>query len=590
MSRRTARPIALGSILSAVVCCATGMLSLAPAAAQPNDDWNVTRDPFDKSVIARYKAILAKNPHDAGALAKLLEMYRRYRTIDVLRAEYQKIVDNDGNGAGLVVLGRIDKSNGDSAKALESWRKAATTRDDDGELWALIGDVKKTTDASEARTAFDKALSLAKNNVLKKRALRALADLALGANDVDGANRYFKTFLELEPKNSQLWLERGDAMLAAGKRELALESYDAAEKLLGSDPARRMEVVSRRGQCFDGMGQADKAIAEYQRAIAMAPKGYYLEVELTNRIVDIYRRRQDLPSLLASYEKQWAVASRGHFEWSTLGKLYEETGAQDKAITAFKAAAAKSPWEIDTQRRLIALLENSGRDDEALAQFEVVVRAAPGEARFALDLADRYWRRSKQSQALGSLKKIETRFNGDAGVLSAVADMYQRWGQEALAIAIFEKLAKLEPNDAGHLVALGEQYSAKGEKARALDTWRKIGDAKTAKAYTKLGEVLGEHARPAEALENFAKALKLEPQNIEIYKSRAIVFEGEQSYADAINDWEKVLSLIGTKITDRGARREARKRLIQALGRNKSGPQTYLNKWLAAFNKKPPDI
>ena len=40
------------------------------AAAQPAGDWGVQRDPFDRTVIARYKAILASNPHDASALAK----------------------------------------------------------------------------------------------------------------------------------------------------------------------------------------------------------------------------------------------------------------------------------------------------------------------------------------------------------------------------------------------------------------------------------------------------------------------------------------------------------------------------------------
>src|SRR5262249_29428437 len=61
------------------------LLALAPAMsarAQPND-WGVQRDPFDKAVIARYKALLAQNPHDGSALAKLLEMYRRYRTVDL---------------------------------------------------------------------------------------------------------------------------------------------------------------------------------------------------------------------------------------------------------------------------------------------------------------------------------------------------------------------------------------------------------------------------------------------------------------------------------------------------------------------------
>src|SRR5678816_3118129 len=106
-------------------------------------------------------------------------------------------------------------------------------------------------------------------------------------------------------------IERGDAMLAAGKRDVALESYTAAEKLLGSDPAKRVEVVSRRGQALEGMGKDDEAVTKYRRAIKLAPKGYYLEIELTGRIIDIYRRKQALPQLLAMYEKEWSEGSRG---------------------------------------------------------------------------------------------------------------------------------------------------------------------------------------------------------------------------------------------------------------------------------------
>src|SRR5512138_1677979 len=90
-----------------------------PALAQ-GGDWSVTRDPFDKTVVARYKAILAKNPHDAQALAKLLEMYRRYRTVDQLKDEYQKALDKNANDwAALVVMGRLNHTIGDDQRAAE---------------------------------------------------------------------------------------------------------------------------------------------------------------------------------------------------------------------------------------------------------------------------------------------------------------------------------------------------------------------------------------------------------------------------------------------------------------------------------------
>ena len=81
------------------VACPRPRLRGRPALAQPGD-WGVTRDPFDKTVVARYKAILAKNPHDATALARLLEMYRRYKTVDLLKDEYQKTLDKDAEQLG----------------------------------------------------------------------------------------------------------------------------------------------------------------------------------------------------------------------------------------------------------------------------------------------------------------------------------------------------------------------------------------------------------------------------------------------------------------------------------------------------------
>jgi tetratricopeptide (TPR) repeat protein len=318
------------------VLLVAALVSGVPGAARSApDDWGVQRDPFDPKEIAIYKAILAKNPHDAGALAKLLDKYRRYRTIDVLKDEYTRSLAKSDNWATHVVLGHLYRKTGDDPRALDSWAKAVAKKDNDPATWLVIGEVHKASGKNkDARAAYDKALAHSSKKDMKKKALRALADLALATNDIDGANAYFKQFLDLDPRNAQLWIERGDAMLAAGKREIALESYAAAEKLLGGDPARRIEVVARRGQAFDQMGKDEAAVAEYRRAIKLAPKGYYLEVELTGRIVDIYRKKQALPALLLQYEKEWPEGRRGHFEWSTLGKLYEETGAQDKAITA----------------------------------------------------------------------------------------------------------------------------------------------------------------------------------------------------------------------------------------------------------------
>ena len=146
--------------LPLLVACALALAPAAIASAQPAD-WGVQRDPFDKTVIARYKAILAKNPHDAGALAKVLEMYRRYRTVDLLKDEYGKVLDKKPDDwSALVVMGRLMHATGDDARARDLWAKAVAGKDDDAQTWILIGELDKAASKNkEARADYDKALA-----------------------------------------------------------------------------------------------------------------------------------------------------------------------------------------------------------------------------------------------------------------------------------------------------------------------------------------------------------------------------------------------------------------------------------------------
>src|SRR5690606_15547753 len=100
-------------------------MAAVPAPVTHADDWGVTRDPFDLKEIAIYKGILARSPHDQGALAKLLEKYRRYRTVDLLKSEYSKLLGKTpDNWSALVVLGHLYRKTGDDPRALDHWVKA----------------------------------------------------------------------------------------------------------------------------------------------------------------------------------------------------------------------------------------------------------------------------------------------------------------------------------------------------------------------------------------------------------------------------------------------------------------------------------
>jgi HEAT repeat protein len=158
-------------------------------------------------------------------------------------------------------------------------------------------------------------------------------------------------------------------------------------------------------------------------------------------------------------------------------------------------------------------------------------------------------------------------------------------------MSALERLARLEPDDPAHLVTLGEQYHQKGQKDKAMATWKRIANTKSATGYAKLGDVLAEHDAPAEGLVYYAKAIKLEPNNAELYKGRAQIHERQKQFDEAVADWQKALSL-WTKPSDRSSRREARRRIVAVLQRWDSGRKAteYLQKWKTAFAKTPPDM
>jgi len=566
--------------------------AFATPTALAQSDWGVRRDPFDAALVARYKRILEKTPADKRALGKLVRLYKRYRSLGKLVGEYEAAHAKRASFSTAMILGHLYLEQGRSSDALARYEQAANLQPRSAAAQAARGELhRRAGNTDKAAEAYRAALEASKGAKQKKPHLRVLAELALSSGDIDAARAFFDDYIALDPKDLQARVDLADALSQYGRHADAIEVLEKLEPRLKSDPQARVDVIARLGAAYEALAQEDAAIREYRRAMALTKRGYYLRRELTERIVEIHRRRQDLVSLLDFYEKKWPARSRDHFEWDVLARLYEETGNQEKAIAAYRRAVRKAPYELDTQRRLIVLLENSGREDEALGQYEVVIKIAPGEPRFQLELAERYWRRGDESKALTLLSKIERRFAVDPSVHSALADLYARWGKEDLALRAYQRLVKIEPGEIDHLVNLGEQHFQRGQKDRAVTVWKRIAAKKTPEGFAKLAAVYAEHDMLSQSLAMYSRAIKLDGKKAAYYKGRARVYERQKRWLDAVRDWEQVLAHTPDKASERGARREARRRIVTVLTRARDRKlHTRHRSWKAAFESTPPDL
>src|SRR5690606_37200965 len=85
-------------------------------------------------------------------------------------------------------------------------------------------------------------------------------------------------------------------------------------------------------------------------------------------------------------------------------------------------------------------------------------------------------------------------------------------------------------------------------------------------------------------LANYARAIKLDDKNPEYYKGRAQVYEAQKSWMAAIADWDRVLALLGTKPSDRIARRDARKKKVAAITKvGGARERQYVGEWETKF-------
>ena len=505
-------------------------------------DWEVQRDPFDAGVIARYKAILAKSPHDASALAQMVSLYRRFRTVEKLAGEYRA---TPPTWQSLVVLGLIERKLGDGAGALAHVERAVELHGDDYATWRVLAQLREQAgNRIAAREAYEQAYAHA-SAAHDVQALRDLIAFAQKSGDHDGEERYFTQLVVVVPRDPRVWVERGDAMMLAGRWDLARESFATAEQLLVTDLEERISVIVRGARVLEKLGRSTAAMRELHRALAMAPRGSYAVRELVMQIVENRRTAGALPEAIAELEAMWPEKTRKHFEWTTLALLYEDTKDLPRAIDALTAAVARSPSEMVTQLRLVELLDRTKDTQQALERMESIARTAPRDVALQLSLARRYG--FLDDRAFHTLLGLAKRLAKDPEALMAIAELYLEWDRNDLAEGELAKIVTLTAASKDP-VALG----ALGARALELGTY---------------------HA----ALAAYEAATKVAPKDPSLWTGLAFANDGLRNWDQAFDAMETVLLLIPDNAAHRADRRIARKNLVQILLRTRLVNDDYVN-------------
>lgn len=381
--------------------------------------------------------------------------------------------------------------------------------------------------------------------------------------------------------------------LVAGSAGPVLAQTDPAAGTDGNTAAYYF-LLGRR---LEAQGKIDEAVAAHKKAMALEPESAELRAELAglyarqdraadslqmaeaaleldpenreaNRIIgSVYAAFSDSKQAVRPGEDpaQYATRAIAALEKArrpntfdvglelTLGRLYVQTGAHDKAIPLLQRVVADQPGYPDAAFLLANAQQSAGRAQDAISTLENVLEGHPTFYRGYLRLAELYERERDWAAAAAAYERAQ-QLNPRATALTVrragalinagkapqareildralsvakpgAEDPYQLYllaeAQRAMkdlpaAEATAQKLLMRDPADVRGLHVMSLILQDKGDKQGAERVLRDLiaRDGEDANALNSLGYMLAERGeRLDEAVDLLKRALKLEPDN-----------------------------------------------------------------------------
>lgn len=587
--RRSFAPVPRARFVAALL---VGLLGASEALFAPCEaaaqDWQVDGgDARQAEIMRRYKAMLESNPIEGMAFQRILQNAGRGRGLDALITEYKRKVEAEPERTNYrLILGHFLKAKGELDEALVHYEKAVELSPNQSLTWLSRGSVRMLRgERALAAQDFEKALELEKSRDRQQEILRHLADISFEQRDFDRAEIYFDRLVAMEPRNEHLRQEYAQVLVQYRRWEKAIEQYEVVLRLAGGNTELRATTLRDLGDVYELMGEGDKALETYTRAMGLIRGQSWLVLELQHRIVSVYRSQNRLPEFLKTYGARW---SSGSYEQMILvADVYTEIGDADEGLKLYRRALARNTRATDTRMKIIRILERKGDDRGVIQAYQELIRIAPTRYQFSFDLARHFMRLGDRRQAEQTLDAVGRRFARDGYVQVMLADMYMRYGMNEKAGAIYERLVRLDPRDDTYILSLGEYYFQEGQRQKAIETWSRLVDSRLGKAdgHARLGELLVDRGIIEQGIGHLEKALELAPQELRYRRMLAQAYERARRWEKAIEVWEELLA----RVAQPHMASEARGRIID-IHRRQNRLRAKMREFAEAFSGAEPDM
>ncbi|MCQ4164204.1 tetratricopeptide repeat protein [Tahibacter harae] len=185
--------------------------------------------------------------------------------------------------------------------------------------------------------------------------------------------------LQQHLSDSQYRLHRSVLLYNIAQVHAGMRSYDEAITYFSAameiDP-RYSEYYNDRGSVFLKVGRLDEAVADFRTAIGLSAPYF----EVWTNLGQALRRAGDYAAAVQAYNQALDIEPNAGLALVGRAQAHEQLGHADAAIADYGAALARDPRDAQLWSNRAVLLFENGRIDEALHDLDEAVRRAPGMA------------------------------------------------------------------------------------------------------------------------------------------------------------------------------------------------------------------
>ena len=447
------------------------------------------------------KEKLAKTPDNYALMLKLAQLYDERGETDNALANLDACIKHNPDSAEFYLYyGTMLRQKGRLDDAQAAFEKALEINKFMSKAFYQLGLLEKARDNSErAKELFQKAIQLSPDDPYAHYQL-GMTYKDLG--NIDLAVMEVKRATILHPTDSYGHSRLGQFYQQQNKYDLAVASYSRAIGLKPKDAF----VLEKLAEVLAAKGDHNRAIEVFQEALScqfhqkaetmlslcksVKALGKWSDLQdLSGEILRLEPENYDAAYLLA-----YSVAKQGRLEeaikmfealvakkiakydsWLELGKLYQATGQNDKALVALTRASTGAPDQAGIWKMIGVLLFNQELYVDALKAF----RKAASFDYSDQSIADKLKSVTKKVEADAS-KIIESRKSriekapDDIDAYLEMGKAYENVDMPKEALMAYQKVLAINPKYVPGLIVYSELLRKMGKLKMAMRCYREI--------------------------------------------------------------------------------------------------------------------